>query len=121
MTEEKIREITTLLVIFTGKLLIFAVVSLATIEFCLPSLQEMNAPIKKALANERNKLFLLGFIQNPAALYKVSEIDEKSGHIDSAKREMELAVGLVEIQTSDKQVIKRDYDRLEALKRKSGG
>ena len=121
MTDGKIREIITSIVIFAGKLLVFVVVSLVAIEFYLPSLQEMNAPIKRALANERNKLFLLGFIQNPAALYKVSEIDEKSGHMDSAKREMELALGLVEIQTSDKQVIKRYYDRLEALKRRAGG
>jgi hypothetical protein len=74
----------------------------------------------KKVFTERNKLLLLGLVQNPAALYKASEIAEKQGFLEAARRDMELAVGLVELHPADKRVAKRYYDRLEALKIKPG-
>jgi len=83
-------------------------------------LSEQKAALKERLVKtfneERTKLYVLSFVQNPAALYKTSEIKEREGKIDSAIRDVELAIGLLEMHSADKQVIKRYYDRLEKLK-----
>jgi hypothetical protein len=56
------------------------------------------------LLTERRQLYLLSFIQNPAVLYKTSEIAEKDGEIGIAIRDMELAIGLLELHRVDKQI-----------------
>lgn len=71
--------------------------------------------LAKNLKSERGKLYILSFIQNPMALYKSSEVAEREGHLDSAIRDMELAIGLLEMHNADKQVIKRYNGRLEKL------
>jgi len=71
--------------------------------------------------DERARLFLLSLVQNPVALYKVSEYEERYGKIDSAIRDIELAIGLLEMHAADKTVIKRYHDRLEALRAKKNG
>ena len=65
---------------------------------------------------EQTKLYLLGLVQNPAALYKASEAEERDGKLKNAIRDMELAIGLLEMHNADKQVIKRYYGRLDQLK-----
>lgn len=84
---------------------------------------EIKAEVKKNLTgfrknfqDERAKLYTLSFIQNPAALYKISEIEERNGKVDNAMRDLELAIGLLEMHGAEKQVVKRYADRLEALK-----
>lgn len=64
---------------------------------------------------EQAKLYILSFVQNPAALYKASEVAERESRMDSAVRDMELAIGLLEMHSADKLVIKRYYGRLEKL------
>lgn len=71
--------------------------------------------VDKALSDERNKLYALSFVQNPAALHKASEIEERNGKLSNAIRDMELAIGLLEMNGADKQVIKRYNDRLDKL------
>ncbi len=118
MSDEQAREIGKSVLAFTIRLVVFFVVLVIALEFLLPSAEEMNEQVKKVLS-ERNKIYLLGFVQNPAALYMNSEAAEKQGFLDSAKRDMELAIGLLELHGADKQVLKRYNDRLAELKRKS--
>ena len=66
--------------------------------------------------NERTKLYILSLVQNPAVLFKTSEIAEREGALDSAIRDIELAIGLLELHGADKQVIKRYNARLDMLK-----
>lgn len=76
----------------------------------------LKVKVAKALKDERTKLYVLSFIQNPAALYKTSEIAERDSRLDSATRDMELAIGLLEMHGADKLVVKRYNDRLDKLK-----
>jgi hypothetical protein len=71
--------------------------------------------VDNALKDERNKLYALSFVQNPAALFKASEIEERNGKLSNAIRDVELAIGLLEMNGADKQVIKRYNDRLDKL------
>lgn len=118
MNDEKSQDRRNPVVVFAVKLVIFFAVLVVAFQFLPPSFDELEQPIKRLLT-ERNKILLLGLVQNPAALYKASELAEKQGFPDAALRDMELAVGLVELHTTDKRVAKRYYDRLEALKSKS--
>ncbi len=76
----------------------------------------LKVKIANALKDERTKLYILSFVQNPVALHKTSEIAERDGKLDNAMRDMELAIGLLEMHGADKQVIKRYNDRLDKLK-----
>lgn len=69
----------------------------------------------KRLETPKSKLILLSFVQNPQALLKVSEIEESEGKIDNAIREMELAIGLLEMHGADKQVMQKYTDRVKKL------
>ncbi len=82
----------------------------------LPDFSAIKASIRKNFQDERAKLYVLSFIQNPAALYKTAEIEARNGKIDNATRDMELAIGLLEMHGADKQVIRRYADRLEEFK-----
>ena len=72
----------------------------------------------KRFETPATKLFLLSLVQNPAALWKYSEIEEADGKADNAIREMELAIGLLEMHGANNQTIKRYSDRLAMLKAK---
>jgi hypothetical protein len=63
-----------------------------------------------------NKLYLLSFVQNPRALLKISEIEEADGKTENSIREVELAIGLLEMHGADKQTIQHYNDRLNMLK-----
>jgi hypothetical protein len=76
----------------------------------------LKVKVANAMKDERTKLYALSFVQNPAALYKTSELAERDGKLDNAMRDMELAIGLLEMHGADKAVIKRYSDRLEKLK-----
>jgi hypothetical protein len=71
--------------------------------------------VSKLVKNERVRLYALGLIQNPAALYKASEVAEREGSMDVATRDMQLAIGLLELHNADKQVLKRYINRLEKI------
>ena len=119
MGDETARQGRNPLVVFAVKVVIFFAVLAIALHVMLPSFDELDQSMKRLLT-DRNKLLLLGLVQNPVALYKASEIAEKQGFIDVARRDMELAIGLVEMHGADKQVLKRYYDRLESLKKRGG-
>ena len=112
---------------FAAKVAVVLLLLGVMLEVFLPDMEEIKAEVtqqKTALkdrlartfGNERAKLYILSFVQNPAALYKTSEIAEREARLDSAVRDMELAIGLLEMHGADKQAIKRYNDRLDKLK-----
>lgn len=112
---------------FTAKAVVITILLALFLDAYIPDfyeiredLSQQKSALKTKVANvlkeERTKLYVLSFVQNPAALYKTSEIAEHDGRLDSAMRDMELAIGLLEMHNADKQVIKRYNDRLEKLK-----
>ena len=112
---------------FTAKAIVITILLALFLDAFIPNFSDIRddfsqqkAALKIKLANtlkeERTKLYVLSFVQNPAALYKTSEIAERDGRLDSAMRDMELAIGLLEMHNADKQVIKRYNDRLAKLK-----
>jgi hypothetical protein len=62
-----------------------------------------------------NRLVALSFVQNPEALYMISEMRESDNRIDLAIREMRLAIGLLEMHNADAATLKRYRDRLNQL------
>jgi|SRR5688500_16892636 len=115
MANESARDLRNSVLIFAIKTVVFLLILAIAIDFFLPSF-DVNR-----VFSERNKLYMLGIVQNPAALYQTSELAEKAGFLESARRDMELAVGLVELHARDQKTAQRYYDRLEALKRKTDG
>ena len=113
--------------IFAGKVAIVLVLLGVFMEVFLPDFDEVKAEVMqqkaalkdrlvKTFGNEKAKLYVLSFVQNPAVFYRTSEIAERDAKMDSAVRDMELAIGLLEMHNTDKQVIKRYNDRLDKLK-----
>ena len=70
----------------------------------------------RKLDNPKTTLMLLSLVNNPRALLKVSEMEESEGKLDQAVREMELAVGLLEMHGASGQTVAFYWDRLEQLK-----
>jgi len=82
----------------------------------MPDPRDLAASIRKAAKDEKTRILLLSFINNPASLYRASEIDEKDGNLPSAIMEMETAIGLLELHSANPQVINRYATRLNNLK-----
>lgn len=97
---------------FVTKVIIVAVAVAAVLSFLMPDTDKL-----KNLDTPINKIFALSFIQNPEALYMVSEHWEEQKKYEHAIREMRLAIGLLEMHHADPAVLKRYKDRLEALKK----
>jgi hypothetical protein len=87
------------------------------ISLSLPDLSEIKDDLNR-FNTPAIRLFVLGLVQNPMALWKYSEIQEAAGRMDSAIRDMELAIGLLEMHGADKQTMKKYSDRLENIKAK---
>ncbi len=98
---------------FVTKVIIVAVAIAAVISFLLPDTDKL-----KNLDTPINKIYVLSFIQNPEALYMVSEYWEGEKKYENAIREMRLAIGLLEMHNAEPAVLKRYRDRLETLKKK---
>jgi hypothetical protein len=81
----------------------------------MPDFSALTYSMKKAAKNEKTRVALMSFIQNPAALYRASEIDEKAGKLNDAVMEMQLAIGLLEMHNANQLVIKRYATRMEHL------
>ena len=77
--------------------------------------------LSKTFKEERTQLHLLSFIQNPAVLYKTSVMDEEEGKLKEAVRDMELAIGLLEMHGASSSVIARYNERLLKLQNKLTG
>lgn len=65
--------------------------------------------------DEKTQIYALSLVQNPVALYQISLIDENKKQYRSAIRHMEFAIGLLEMHSSDKVLLKKYQDRLSAL------
>lgn len=70
------------------------------------------------IPKEKNRVLLLSFIQNPAALDKLSMLDEKDGNLENAITELELAIGLLEMHGARQEVIDRYEVKLRVLNSK---
>ncbi len=82
-------------------------------ELLLPdfsSLRKLDTPI--------NRIAAQSFIQNPEALWLMADEHEKKDKLDAAIRDIRLAIGLLELHSSSKDVLTRYKSRLELLQAK---
>jgi hypothetical protein len=103
------------LVIFSIKAAIICILFIVATVVLMPDFSALKYSIKKAAKDEKTRVSLMSFIQNPAALYRASEIDEKAGKFNNAVMEMQLAIGLLEMHNANPLVIKRYTTRLDQL------
>jgi hypothetical protein len=73
--------------------------------------------IPKIPRNEREKLFLLSFVQNPSVLWKLSLAQEEKGNIKDAIMYMELSIGLMEMHGASDKSLKKYTDRIDSLRK----
>lgn len=93
-----------------------------TLDFDIDSeFLRIKSSLSKTFKEERTQLHLLSFIQNPAVLYKTSVMDEEAGKLKEAIRDMELAIGLLEMHGASSSVIARYNERLLKLQNKLTG
>lgn len=103
------------LILFSVKALIAFSLFLVAVVVLSPDFSALSYSIKKAAKGEKTRVALMSFIQNPAALFRASEIDEKAGKLNDAVMEMQLAIGLLEMHNANQLVIKRYTTRLDHL------
>lgn len=103
------------LVIFLIKAVVVFTLFIVGVVILVPDYRAISYSVKKEAKNEKTRIALMSFIQNPAALYSASEIDEKAGKFKDAILEMQLAIGLLEMHNANPIVIKRYKSRLDNL------
>ncbi len=77
-----------------------------------------DARVFKGLETDQNKYIALTLIQNPRILWKMSETDESKGNLPNAIRDMEVAIGLLEMHGACLEVLQTYQNRLQALENK---
>ena len=77
-----------------------------------------DAKVFKGLETDQNKYIALTLIQNPRILWKMSETDERKGNLPNAIRDMEVAIGLLEMHGARLEVLQIYQNRLQALENK---
>ena len=77
-----------------------------------------DARVFKGLETDQNKYIALTLIQNPRILWKMSETDESKGNLPNAIRDMEVAIGLLEMHGARLEVLQTYQNRLKALENK---
>ena len=77
-----------------------------------------DAKVFKGLETDQNKYTALTLIQNPRILWKMSETDESKGNLPNAIRDMEVAIGLLEMHGARLEVLQIYQNRLQALENK---
>ena len=75
----------------------------------------MTPSIPKIPDNERNRLLLISFIQNPHVLYRLSVLKEESGDVEASILLVESAIGLLEMNGANNSVVERYKKRLDLL------
>ena len=107
---------------FTIKLSIILLFIFTFFNILLPDFSDIhsfisskNKIISEKINEKQNQFYLLGLIQNPAALYRSSEVHESTGRLDKAIRDMDLAIGLLELHGASPTVIERYAKRLNSL------
>ena len=103
------------LVIFLIKAAIAFILFIVAVAVLMPDFSALSYSIKKSAKDEKTRVLLTSFIQNPAALYRAAEIDEKGGNLNDAAIEMQLAIGLLEMHNANQLVINRYTTRLDHL------
>lgn len=103
------------LLLFSMKAAIAFVLFITAAVVLMPDFTALSHLVKKAAKDEKTRVSLMSFIQNPAALLRASRVDENNGKLDSAIMEMELAIGLLEMHNANPAVIKRYESRLAEL------
>jgi hypothetical protein len=103
------------LFLFLVKAVITFTLFVVAVVVLMPDFSALSYSIKKAAKGEKARVALMSFIQNPAALFRASEIDEKAGKLNDAVMEMQLAIGLLEMHNANQLVIKRYTTRLDHL------
>ena len=98
---------------FFVKSLIFVAMIFGGIYFLIP-----DARVFKGLETDQNKYIALTLIQNPRILWKMSETDESKGNLPNAIRDMEVAIGLLEMHGARLEVLQIYQNRLQALENK---
>ena len=98
---------------FFVKSLIVVAMIFGGIYFLIP-----DARVFKGLETDQNKYIALTLIQNPRILWKMSETDESKGNLQNAIRDMEVAIGLLEMHGAHLEVLQTYQNRLQALENK---
>lgn len=98
---------------FFVKSLIVVAMIFGGIYFLIP-----DAKVFKGLETDQNKYIALTLIQNPRILYKMSETDESKGNLQNAIRDMEVAIGLLEMHGARLEVLQTYQNRLQTLENK---
>ena len=109
---------------FALKLIIALVLLYTFFDILLPDFSDIqnfisskNKIISAKINEKQNQFYLLGLVQNPAAFYRSSEIHEANGRLDKAIRDMDLAIGLLEMNGANQTVIERYTNRLSMLRK----
>jgi len=82
------------------------------------SLSLLTPEMPKVPETERNKLILLGFVQNPYVLWRLSAIEEEKGKLKNSITYIEAAIGLMEMNGASEKGIRKYKERLEELNSK---
>ena len=98
---------------FFVKSLIVVAMIFGGIYFLIP-----DARVFKGLETDQNKYVALTLIQNPRILWKMSETDESKGNLPNAIRDMEVAIGLLEMHGARLEVLQTYQNRLQTLENK---
>lgn len=98
---------------FFVKSLIVVAMIFGGIYFLIP-----DARVFKGLETDQNKYIALTLIQNPRILWKMSEADESKGNLPNAIRDMEVAIGLLEMHGARLEILQIYQNRLQALENK---
>lgn len=101
---------------FALKTAIVLGLSAVFLNMVLPDFSAINKTMNHTLEQEKSKIILTSFIQNPVALYKLSEFNEKDGKISKAILDVELAIGLLEMHGATSATIAKYQDRIAYLK-----
>lgn len=104
------------LIPFIIKAAVILMIAIALSNLIIPDFSEIKYQIKKATKDEKTRILLTSFIQNPAALYLAAEIDEKNNRVASAIMEMELAIGLLQIHNANPTLIEKYEKRLAEMR-----
>ena len=100
--------------------IVFFLFTIAVSTF-MPDPRDLVKSVRKAAKDEKTRVIMYSFVQNPGSLNRASEIDEKDGNLQAAIMEMEAAVGLLELHNVNQQIIYRYTTRLNNLRDKLKG
>lgn len=110
------------LVAFTVRALVVMIVVGIGLAAVLPDARDVARVLKRELQREETRIRLTGLLTtNPQVHMRVSHIKEKAGNIRGALDEIELALGLFDVQPSDRQARQRYEVRRQELTQKLQG